>query len=133
MSLGLLQGTATVYADIAGIVHKDSPLDSITLRQAESIFLGKIRQLDGGITIIPLDQRSGTPVRDSFYRLTANKTASQIKAYWSRQVFTGQGEPPRTLVDDTQVKDIVAENPNMIGYIDASLLDQTVKTVLMVR
>lgn len=120
-------------ADVAVIVHNDSPLTHITVREAVDLFLGKTRQLKGGTTIIPLDQRTGRTVRDEFYRLAANKSASQLKAYWARQVFTGQGEPPMSLLDDLQVKELVSENPNMMGYIDADMLDSSVKSVLIIK
>jgi ABC-type phosphate transport system substrate-binding protein len=133
MIINLYCSALSATADIAVIVHNDSPVVAITLREAVDIFLGKTRQLRSGMAIIPLDQRSGRAVRDEFYRRAANKSASQLKAYWARQVFTGQGEPPRSLLDDIQVKYLVSENPNMIGYIDAAMVDGSVKSVLLVR
>lgn len=120
-------------ADVAVVVHPSSDVSSITLREAVDIFLGKTRQLRSGTTLIPLDQRHGRETRDEFYRLAANKSAAQLKAYWARQVFTGQGEPPRSMIDDNEIKTLISQNPNMIGYIDASFVDKSVKTVLLVR
>ena len=122
-----------VMADIAVIVHPGLSVSTITRREAVDIFLGKSRQLRDGTTLIPLDQRSGRPARDEFYRRAANKSASQLKAYWARQVFTGQGEPPMSMMDDSEVKLLVSQNPNMIGYIDAAMADGSVKTVLLVK
>lgn len=123
----------SAIADIAVVVHPDSPANSITLREAVDIFLGKTRHLRDGATLIPLDQRSGRASRDEFYSRAANKSAAQLKAYWARQVFTGQGEPPRSMLDDAEVKLLVSQNPSMIGYIDAKMVDSTVKAVLLVK
>lgn len=120
-------------ADIAVVVHPKSAVNTITVREAVDIFLGKTRQLRDGSTVIPLDQRSGRSARGEFYRLAANKSAAQMKAYWARQVFTGQGEPPRSMMDDYEVKTLISQNPNMIGYIDAAMVDQSVKSVLLIR
>ena len=133
VTIGFFYTVIPAAADIAVIVHKQSPVDAISVRQAVDIFLGKTRKLPNGITVIPLDQKSGRVIRNEFYRRAANKSASQLKAYWARQVFTGQGEPPRSLRDDIEVKELVSENPNMIGYIDAARLDDTVKSVLLVK
>ncbi len=122
-----------VVAEIAVIVHPDSAVSSITLREAVDVFLGKTRHLRDGTRLIPLDQRSGQPARDEFYRRAANKTQAQLKAYWARQVFTGQGEPPLSMMDDAEVKMLVGANPNMIGYIDATLVDISVKSVLLIK
>ncbi len=120
-------------ADIAVIAHPEASVSNLTVQQAGNIFLGKTRQLRDGTTLIPLDQKSGTAVRDIFYRGATNKSASQLKAYWSRQVFTGQGQPPLSLSDNNQVKTLVANNPNMIGYIESSAVDDSVKVVLLLK
>ncbi len=129
----LLFACSTLMADVAVIVHPDSAVTAITQREAIDVFLGKTRQLRNGTRLIPLDQQAGSSVRDEFYRLAANKSASQLKAYWARQVFTGQGEPPMSIMDNSEVKLLVSQNPNMIGYIDAQLVDASVKAVLLVK
>ena len=131
--LWLFIGVSPVLADVAVIVHPDSSAANITVREAVDIFLGKTHQLRDGTRLIPLDQRARQPAREEFYRRAANKSAAQLKAYWARQVFTGQGEPPLSMRDDTEVKMLVANNPNMIGYIDAERVDQSVKLVLLIH
>lgn len=122
-----------VVADVAVIVHPDSAVSNITMREAVDVFLGKTRRLRDGTRLIPLDQHTSQPVRDEFYWSAAKKTAAQLKAYWARQVFTGQGEPPLSMMDSAEVKMLVGNNPNMIGYIDAAMVDITVKSVLLIR
>ena len=48
-------------------------------------------------------------------------------------VFTGRGQPPREAPDNTAVKRMVADNPAMIGYIERSALDASVRPVLVLR
>lgn len=129
----LLLLTAGARADIAVIVHPGATVRAISLQEAANIFLGKIREMRDGTMLIPLDQRKNDKVKFAFYRKACGKSAAQLKAYWSRQVFTGQGEPPLSVNNDAAVKKLVSLNPNMIGYIDAELVDSTVKTVLLIR
>jgi hypothetical protein len=58
-----------------------------------------------------------------------NKTSSQMKAYWSKLVFTGKGTPPKELLSDKEVIDLVSKNPNMIGYIQKESVTAAVKVV----
>lgn len=129
----LFFGCSSLLADIAVVVHPQSAVSTITQREAIDVFLGKTRELRDGTRLIPLDQRAGGQVRNEFYRRAANKSASQLKAYWSRQVFTGQGEPPMSMRDDEEIKLLISQNPNMIGYIDAEKVDASVRTVLLIR
>jgi hypothetical protein len=58
------------------------------------------------------------------------RDAAQVKAVWSRLIFTGQGQPPKELADAAAVKKAVAADPKMVGYIDKSQVDAAVKVVL---
>lgn len=120
-------------SDIAVIVHPDASVGAVTLQEAADVFLGKTREMRDGTMLIPLDQKKNPKVRSEFYLSAAKKTEAQLRAYWARQVFTGQGEPPRSVANDREVKQLVSKNPNMIGYIDADKVDGSVKAVLLIR
>lgn len=120
-------------SDIAVIVHPDASVGAVTLQEAADVFLGKTREMRDGTMLIPLDQKKNPKVRSEFYLSAAKKTEAQLRAYWARQVFTGQGEPPRSVANDRVVKQLVSKNPNMIGYIDADKVDDSVKAVLLIR
>jgi len=82
---------------------------------------------------VPLDLPLGSPLRNEFYLRVASKTPALLKAHWSKMVFTGRGQPPAELLDSAAVRRRVAENPELIGYIDRAALDPSVRPVLMVR
>jgi hypothetical protein len=63
----------------------------------------------------------------------AGKSPALLKAYWSKMVFTGRGQPPRDAPDSTAVRTAVAENTSMIGYIDRDALDASVRPVLVLH
>ena len=55
---------------------------------------------------------------------------AQVKAVWSRLVFSGKAQPPKEHADAAAVKKAVAADPKAIGYIDKAALDGTVKAAL---
>jgi hypothetical protein len=80
-----------------------------------------------------VDLRVGSPLRDEFYAKVARRSPALMKAYWTKMIFTGRGQPPRELAGSADVRKLVADNPGMIGYIERSALDASVRPVLVVH
>lgn len=103
------------------IVHpsNDSNLDKSTVSR---IFLGKAKSFPNGTSVVPIDQAEGSPASAEFNDKVLSRSASQLKAYWSKLVFTGKGTPPEKVEGDAAVIAKVASTPGAIGYIsgDAS-------------
>ena len=92
------------------------------------VFLGKSKTLKGnGIT--PTNQVSASDSRKEFDNVFLGKTPQQIKAYWSKQLFSGNGAPPKELNGDLDVLVHVSENKKAIGYINKSALNPSVKVI----
>ena len=116
-------------AEVAVIISSANGNTSIAAGDVTKIFLGKTKKFPDGSQAVPIDQDDGTPARDAFNEKVLGKSASQLKSYWSRLIFTGKGTPPKQSGSDADVKALIASNPNMIGYIDASAVDGSVKVV----
>ncbi len=127
----LAQGAAA--GELVVIVSSKSPVTSLRPEQVADIFLGQIASFPGGLEAVALDQSIGSPERDEFYNKVAAKTRPLVKAYWTKMIFTGRGQPPKEIGGSAAVRKMVADNPSLIGYIDKSALDPSVKTVLLVR
>jgi len=128
LSLSLLASSVAI-AETAIIVNSANA-SSMDINTVSRIFLGKSSSFPSGDQAIPVDQNEGSATRDAFNDSVLGKNASQLKAYWSRLIFTGKGTPPKEVGDDAAVKKLVANNPNMIGYIDSATIDDSVKVVL---
>jgi hypothetical protein len=98
-----------------------------------AIFLGQTARFPDGVEAVPLDQPLGSKLRDEFYERVAGKTPVLLKAYWSKMVFTGRGQPPVEEPDNAAVRRRVAGNPDVVGYIERGALDASVRPVLVVR
>lgn len=125
--ISLCSGMAN--AEISVIVSTNNPNSSIEQAIVAKIFLGKTKSFPDGSQAVPVDQSDGSPTRKSFNSAVLGKSASQLKSYWSRLIFTGKGTPPQQSGNDIEVKNLVSNNPNIIGYIDSSAVDDSVKVV----
>ena len=121
---------ANASAELVVVVSSRSPVAAIDANQVAAIFLGHASRFPDGAQAVAVDQPLGAPQRDHFYRELTGKSPALLKAHWSKMVFTGRGQPPREAGGDAVVRRLVAENPSMIGYIDRSALDASVRAVL---
>jgi ABC-type phosphate transport system substrate-binding protein len=112
------------------VVSAKSPIVALSKAQVADIFLGKAIRFPDGTKAVPIDQAEGLAVRDEFYDKVAGKSAAQIKAYWSKIIFTGRGQPPPNVSNAIEMKKRLVENPAAIGYIDRDLVDESVRMVL---
>ena len=92
--------------------------------QVANAYLGRTFDLK------PVDLPDGNPTREQFYKLATERDAAQIKAVWSRVVFSGKGQAPTVQADAGAVKKAVAADPKAVGYIDKAVVDGSVKVVL---
>jgi ABC-type phosphate transport system substrate-binding protein len=127
LALSLASGIA--MADVVVVVSARSPITALSKNQLIDIFLGKVSRYPDGTEAMPVDQVEGSGSRDEFYAKTADKSAAQIKAYWSKIIFTGRGQPPPTVSNSVEMKKWIQKNPAAIGYIDRALVDDTVRVL----
>jgi ABC-type phosphate transport system substrate-binding protein len=131
--LVFLVASATLPADEVAVVSAKSTVTTLSKTQMADIFLGKITRFPDGAPAVPIDQSEGTLARDEFYLRVVGKSAAQMKAYWSRIIFTGRGQPPRAVPSSSETKKLVLANTNAIGYIEPNLVDDTLRVVTVTQ
>ena len=116
-------------AEVAVIVHpsNNNQLDEATISK---ICLGREKSFADGQSVVPLALADAAPASTAFNDAVLKKSSSQLKAYWSKLVFTGKGTPPKEIGSDEEMLKLVATNPSVIGYVDASKVDASVKVAL---
>jgi ABC-type phosphate transport system substrate-binding protein len=129
IGLSLCVAGVSARADVVAVVSSKSAITSLSRAQAADIFLGKASRFPDGVPAVPIDQAEGSAVRAEFYQKILGESAAQMKIYWSKIIFTGRGEPPPTVADSEELKKRLRENPAVIGYIDRSQVDETVRVV----
>jgi phosphate transport system substrate-binding protein len=107
------------YDAIAVIVHPRNPMPDLNTDRIRGIFSGMItnwKEIGGRdypITLLTREEGSGT--REAFQKLVMGKTEISLGA----------------LVQDSNgaIRQVVADDPNAIGYISLGLVDKTVKAL----
>jgi ABC-type phosphate transport system substrate-binding protein len=127
IGLALSLGTGEVAAEVVVVVSAKSPVTTLSKNQVVDIFLGKANRYPDGSQAVPIDQVEGSAARDEFYLKFSGKSPAQLKAHWSKIIFTGRGQPPQEVSNSVGVKRSLVENPNAIGYIQQNLVDESVK------
>jgi ABC-type phosphate transport system substrate-binding protein len=106
------------------VVITNSAGPAVTKEQVADVYLGKSKSLK------PLDLPNSAPAKAEFYQKVSGHDLSQVKATWSRLMFTGQGQPPKEMPDAAAVKKAVAADPKAVGYIAKADVDSSVKVAM---
>lgn len=114
------------FADIAVIVHPGNAAE-VNLDELNRLYTGR------SSTLTAVNLSEGLAIRAEFDEKGAGRASAQLKAYWSKLVFTGKGTPPAELSSEAAMLAHVAANPDSIGYVDAASVDDSVKVVLTIE
>ncbi len=120
-------------AEVVVIGHKSIAVDRVTPSQAKKLWLGKLNKLPGVGRINVVDQPDASDIRAEFYSKVVKKTPQQLKAYWSRQIFTAKTFPPKQLLNDEAIVEWVSSTPDALGYVDSSSVNGSVKVLLTTK
>lgn len=123
---------AQAHAPIAIIVNpsNNTQFDERTVRQ---IFLGQIKTYPDGSEARTYDNLGNSDLRSGFITKVLRRNESTMNAYWARMIFTAKATPPQELPNSDSVKKTVANNKNAIGYIEADLVDSTVRVIITIE
>lgn len=113
-------------ADIVIVVHPTMQ-ENITMDDISRVFTGRSSILE------PVNLTDANPVRSVFDEKALGRSSSQIKAHWSKLVFTGKGTPPKELASDSDVLSYVASNEFAVGYINSANVNDSVKVIHTIK
>ena len=127
-SLGLFaQGS---MAELVVVVSAKNSLTGLSEDQVANIFMGRSSFSMSGEDAVPIDLAEDSAARAEFYRQVTGKSSAQLKAYWSKLIFTGRAQPPREVTDAAALKKLLDSRPSAVGYLDKNDVDASVKVVL---
>ena len=115
------------HADVVVIVSAESTAPTLNTEQISRIFQGKSNLMT------PVDIASPSRIRDEFYAKVVGIDSALVRAQWSRLIFTGKVTAPREFSSGAELVKAVAADPNVIGYVDRSFVNMTVKVVCTVK
>ncbi len=118
---------SNIYADVAVIVNTNNNA-TISIEDIKSLFYGRQKGFSDGKAALVLSLEESEAARSEFNSNVLGKTDAQMKAYWSKLLFTGKGSPPKE-VSTQEMLEIVSSNPNTIGFVDAASVNDKVKVI----
>jgi len=116
-------------AELVVVVNPQSQIAQLSQQEVEDLFLAKKQKLPSGEKAMPIDQ-AREEIKEAFYSKVANKNLAQLKAYWSKLIFTGKATPLTELPTDAEVIAAVAATPGAIGYVSKEAVTEQVKPVM---
>ena len=127
IGLALNLAAAGVPIDVVAVVSAKSTVTVLSKNQVADIFLGKTTRFPNGSPAVPIDQAETSAVREAFYEQFTGKSAAQMRAHWSKIIFTGRGKPPKAVANNIVARTLIAASPQTIGYIERASVDGSVK------
>ena len=125
-----LAAMQTASAELVVIVNANASIDSLDKQTVADLFLAKKSSFPDGSDAVPVEQVENSGEREEFHEKVTGKSNHQLTSHWSRLVFSGKGKPPREFDSGAKILQLVSDNPEVIGYVDSSLVTPAVKVVL---
>jgi len=125
----LLSSTLAHSESIVVITSAASSVSKLDKEQVANLFLGKSSSYPDGSAAVPIEQTDGSAAHEEFHKTVTEKSASQLKSYWSKMIFSGKGTAPKEAASNSVLLKLLAGNPAMIAYIDKNAVDKSVKVV----
>jgi len=116
--------TIIASSDIKIITSSKSPIKSISIEDLAKIYLKKIDTING-IKVIPIDNKDSY---NDFCKKVIKKTPKQIRAYWMKEIYRGNKQPPLKL-SNSQIKQKIVKNLRIISYSSNKLTGKVIFTI----
>jgi ABC-type phosphate transport system substrate-binding protein len=126
-ALLLATGLQQAHADIVVIVSAQATTPNLTAEQIARIFEGKSN------VMTPVDLERASRIRHEFYTKVVGENDARVRGWWSKLVFAGKATAPKELHSGAEVVAAVSADPKLIGYVDRSFVDITVKVIYTVK
>jgi len=121
--------STTALAEMVVIVHKTNPLTSVSADTLAKYYKKTIQLWDSGSKIDPVDLPDEHPLAVEFAGKILRLPIGMKQSMWTIKVLSGQGTPPKQLLDEGAVLSYVGSKPGAIGYVGRARVDQSVKVV----
>ncbi|MEW5681417.1 MAG: phosphate ABC transporter substrate-binding protein [Pseudomonadota bacterium] len=121
--------TAAAQAGILIVAHPNNS-NTISAEDLKRLYTGKASSFASGDAAVPLNLADDNTLRAQFDQKALGRSSSQVKAYWSKLVFTGKGAPPKEVSSEAEVLKLVGSNPNLLGYVSSTADTSGVKVLL---
>lgn len=136
LTLALVIGAAAYLAaqrsaaDIAIVVHSDTPVTDLTIAEVRKIFLGEQQYWSAKLPVVLLIRAPAARERDVVLRVIYEMTEAQFKRYWIAKIFRAEAATaPKTVYSNQMALELVTAVPGAIAFVDARDVKPGVKVL----
>jgi ABC-type phosphate transport system substrate-binding protein len=116
--------------NLAIVVNRSNPIDSLTSAELRRIFLGERGHWSTGRRITIVMMESGQPERAAMLHDICQMSEGEFSNHFLHGLFTGEVlVSPKTLATPVGVRKFVYNVPGAIGYLRGSDVDSSVKVL----
>lgn len=107
-------------ADIAVVVHADTPVSDLSLADVRKVLLGERQYWNSKLPVVLLIRAPVARERDVVLRVIYQMTEAQFKQYWIAKIFRAEAaSPPKIVYSNDMQFELVSAIPGAIGFVDA--------------
>jgi ABC-type phosphate transport system substrate-binding protein len=115
---------------LAIVVNRSNPMSEISLADLRKLYRGQRNRWSNGRRVTLVMRDPGTPEREAILQTLYGVDEDEYRRGFLQAVFTGEAiGAPRVLASPNGVLRFVFNVPGAIGYVRASEVDATVKTL----
>ena len=107
-------------ADIAVVVHPDTPIGDLSLAEVRKVLLGERQYWTAKLPVVLLMRAPVARERDVVLRVIYQMSESQFKQFWVAKIFRAEAaSPPKIVYSNDMALELVAAMPGSIAFVDA--------------
>jgi ABC-type phosphate transport system substrate-binding protein len=107
-------------ADIAVVVHPDTPVSDLTLSDVRKVLLGERQYWSAKLPVVLLIRAPVARERDVVLRVIYQMSEAQFKQFWVAKIFRAEAaSPPKIVYSNDMQYELVSGIPGAIAFIDA--------------
>lgn len=114
--IGMLCLSATARADVFVVAAASGPLQAISPKELQALYMGKRQELGDGQRVQATDLPREHPLRERFYNQLTGMSVAQVNSHWSRLLFSGRSTPPTPLSNEEAMLNYLLRTPAALGY-----------------
>lgn len=125
--------SSAAMADVAIISHPDTKVGDIDAGSIRNVFLGERKSFPNGIYAYPINHKQGSPDRETFFSSVLSMSEKAHDRHWKRKQATTTGYRPLEVSSYEDLLESVASTPGSVGYIDAGMVDDSVRVLMTIQ
>jgi ABC-type phosphate transport system substrate-binding protein len=107
-------GTAEIPFKI--VVNPTNPISSLSRTALSDIFMRKVTEWQGGLSVMPVDQLETSALHAAFTEQVHGKTVLVVRKYWEKELASGTLMPPLHK-SEADTLTFVKVHAGAIGYV----------------